>query len=291
MVIVKLKGGLGNQLFQYAAGRRLAININTNLKFDISYFGNNERAYKLSNFNVSEDFASISELNKFNSPRKNSFLNKIYNFITSDKLHKEPSIIKERFYHFDPEILEASGDVYLDGYWQSQKYFLSIENVIRSELTPSQELSTESLTLSKTIKQRESISIHIRRGDYVTNIKSNQYHGTCSIDYYIKSINVLANAITNPCFFVFSDDIEWSRENLQLDYPFTFIAHNGENRDYEDLYLMSQCKHHIIANSSFSWWGAWLCSNPQKKVIAPQNWFNRSSNITSDLIPPDWQRI
>ena len=144
---------------------------------------------------------------------------------------------------------------------------------------------------SLAIRACESVSVHIRRGDYLSNPAFYRFHGVCAVEYYEAAVGHLAGAVENPCFFLFSDDLDWARRNLRLDYPVTYVDHNGEDKDYEDLRLMSQCKHHIIANSSFSWWAAWLCANPGKIVIAPRKWFNDPNIDTADIIPASWRRI
>ena len=136
-----------------------------------------------------------------------------------------------------------------------------------------------------------SVCIHIRRGDYVEDIITNQFHGVCNLDYYYRSIEYIASKIKNPYFFVFSDDPLWVKQNLILKYPCDYIDQNFGKKDYEDMRVISKCKHNIIANSSFSWWGAWLNINPNKIVIAPKNWFKSKAINTKDLIPESWFKI
>jgi len=135
------------------------------------------------------------------------------------------------------------------------------------------------------------VSLHIRRGDYVSNRSTLEIHGVLGIDYYVRALNLMEEKVKEPQIFVFSDDIPWARDNLKTNLPLQFIDHNGVEKNYEDLRLMSNCKNHIIANSSFSWWGAWLSSNSEKIVITPMNWFNQSNMDTRDLIPVSWYRI
>ena len=137
----------------------------------------------------------------------------------------------------------------------------------------------------------QSVSLHIRRGDYASNPVTQSFHGTLQMGYYTRAMRHLAERIEDPHLYVFSDDPEWARGNLQSEYPTEFVIHNDVDRNYEDLRLMSSCKHHIIANSTFSWWAAWLCSNPEKLVFAPRKWFEGSNNDTRDLIPDTWNQI
>lgn len=288
MIIVKLIGGLGNQMFQYATARRLAIMHNTSLMLDISEFETYKlRRYALNHFNIKAEIATPKQL-KLCKP--NNKLNKLRQmFIKS--YSSSFNYIKEKHFNFDHKILELPDKIYMDGYWQSEKYFKDIKDIIRNEFTVKYELNEKNKEPADYICNCESVSLHVRRGDYVTNPKTNAVHGTCDLDYYHKCIALLMNKVKQPHFFIFSDDPEWVIANLHIDYPTTFITHNEPEKDYEDIRLMSMCKHNIIANSSFSWWGAWLNANPDKIVIAPQRWFQDNKNDTRDLIPKSWYRV
>jgi hypothetical protein len=194
----------------------------------------------------------------------------------------------ERSYQYDPNIEKVSGQVYLKGYWQSEKYFVNIGDLLREELSIIVDQDRQSQQVAEFINTKQSVSIHIRRGDYVTNPDINQIHGICDLDYYHRSVNIISERVANPYFFVFSDDPIWAAENLCLDYPTTFVTHNDVSRDFEDLRLMSMCTHHITANSSFSWWGAWL-SNKSGTVIVPKEWFRDGNDYKNkDRWPSDW---
>jgi hypothetical protein len=287
MIITKLKGGLGNQLFQYALGRRLAYFNNTDLKLDIYEFKNNNiRTYRLGHFNIQENFASDEEINKLKRPS-----NKLVAIRRKLMPYYKRPFILERFFHFDPNVLGAPNNIYLEGYWQSEKYFKDIEETIHHDFTLKHDLDPINKEIAYNITSSESASLHIRRGDYVSAMKINQIYGTCSLDYYHTAAKKLKGIIPEIHLFVFSDDPEWARENLKLEVPITFIDHNGQDKDYMDLILMSLCHHHIIANSSFSWWGAWLCQNRDKIVFAPANWFKSAEKDTRDLIPDSWHKI
>ena len=138
------------------------------------------------------------------------------------------------------------------------------------------------------IADSNSVSIHIRRGDYVADPTMYTSHGTCDIDYYNRCVESLTEKVKDTSFFVFSDDPQWSRDSLKLQYPAIFVDHNDMEHGYEDMRLMSQCKHNIIANSSFSWWGAWLNNNENKIVLAPEKWFAKKTYIINDMIPVQW---
>lgn len=290
MIIVKMIGGLGNQLFQYALGRTIAHKKNTSLKIDITPFKTyNLHKYALGNFNIIENFATEEEIRRLKYPSGMRFLPS--KLIQASKPYYNRSSVKEKTFNFDKNIAKVPQDVYLDGYWQSEKYFVDIGDIIRNEFIVTSPQEGLNQALADQIKSCESVSLHIRRGDYVSNSNTNMIHGTCDIDYYMRCIECITKTVENPHFFVFSDDIEWARLNLKLPYPITFIDNNGPEKNYEDLRLMTQCRHNIIANSSFSWWGAWLNKNPYKIVVAPKNWFNTNERSTKDLIPGGWYQI
>lgn len=286
MVIIKLQGGLGNQMFQYALGRSLAEKNKIDFKLDLSFYNkeknNLHRNYSLKYFNIIENIAEEDELKKTKEYRQK---NKLIYFFYRIFSKKNIVYVKENFFYFGKDILKIKNNAYLDGYWQSEKYFKNIESIIKQEFTLKNKLDSRLENLVEDIKNTNSVSIHIRRGDYITNQKTNSVHGTCSLDYYQTAIEHINNKIKNPIFFIFSDDIEWVKNNLKTEFPTFFIE---GNKDYEDLILMSYCKHNIIANSSFSWWGAWLDHNPNKIVIAPKKWFNVNNINTSDLLPNSW---
>ena len=166
-----------------------------------------------------------------------------------------------------------------------------MENVIKNDFTVKSKLNGKNKELLQKIKKSNSIAIHIRRGDYVTNSIVNKVHGTCGIDYYNNAVNLMIRKINDPVFFIFSDDIKWTKDNIKTDFPTIYVSHNGPNKGYEDMRLMTQCKHFIIANSSFCWWGAWLSRNKKKIVIAPKRWFKVEGKNSSDIVPEKWIKI
>ena len=184
--------------------------------------------------------------------------------------------------------LKKFDNIYLSGYWQGEKYLentnYNINNYFKFNC------ANKLTKISEKIKNTNSVSIHFRRGDYVNNIKTNTFHGLCGFNYYNNGIKFISKNISNPIYFVFSDDINWVKQNFKLNYPTIYIE---DNKDYEDMYLMSLCRHNIIANSTFSWWGAWLNKNPDKIVIAPQKWFadKVKNKNTNKIIPKEWIRI
>lgn len=292
MVIVQLNGGLGNQLFQYATGRAIAYRNRVDLGLDLSIFAIHRlRQYRLNHFNIVASIVPPDALASLTRQKRQGIL-KRYAFLTRHGLpYDKHETLTEQYFHFDPGIVCAPGRVYLVGYWQSARYFTDIRDILCQELTVKHEPGAANRAISLLITQAESVSLHVRRGDYVSDPQTHRQHGVCSLGYYHAAVETMTQVVPQPHFFVFSDDIEWTQQNLNLDYPTTYVSHNGPEQDYEDLRLMSQCKHHIIANSSFSWWGAWLCTHSRKTVIAPQVWFNQADRDTRDLIPVSWIRL
>lgn len=286
MVIVRLIGGLGNQMFQYAAGRRLAHNLAVELKLDIAELQDCIlRKYSIGNFNIQENFASPEEVATLRV-QKCGIVRRVLTRVLCRSSH-----IREKHLHFDSGILKLPDNVYIDGYWQSEKYFVDIAAIIRDEFTIKTPEGDENKELANQMASVEAVSLHVRRQDYFYNSDTNQFQGTCDLAYYYRCVKCLSSRVKNPHFFIFSDDPKWARDNLKLPYPTTFVVHNGADKDYEDLRLMARNKYHIIANSTFSWWGAWLCTNPAKVVIAPKQWFAKPGLDTRDLIPKTWSKI
>ena len=284
MIIIKLNGGLGNQLFQYSLGKKLSIKNKDVFKLDLSDFTvDNPRSYSLGYFNIIENFASDEDINKI---KKSG----VWKLVDKLKPYCKRSAIKYKGYDFDQNILKLSGDFYLDGYWQSEKYFQDIEKIIKEEITLKESLPSKYTELIDKIKNSDSVSVHIRRGDYLSG-KISKIYATCPIEYYYKAIEKITEHCPNPHFFIFSDDINWVKQNFNIPYPKIFVSGDNEIKNYEELILMSLCKHNIIANSSFSWWGAWLNKNADKIVISPDKWFNDKIGNAKDLIPKNWIKL
>lgn len=303
MVIVHLMGGLGNQMFQYAFGRRLALENNVSLKLDVySGFKNDsyKRSYGLNHFRILENIVSREEVRRFRRIESFGSLRRLYRLINLFRPRSNKySVLREHSVtRFDLRALKTSTtNIFIDGYWQSEKYFQPIKDLIREEFQVKSPLEGLNLRLANEIHKSNAVCLHIRRFRGVLGSKGDcsaaKKHGILNLEYYSRGLRYLAKRHSKLHCFVFSDSPDWAEENLQLPYPTTFVTHNHsvEGKDYEDLRLMSQCKHHIIANSTFSWWGAWLCANPEKVVIAPKKWFNEPGRDTRDLIPDSWHRI
>lgn len=282
-----MQGGLGNQLFQYAAAKSLAIHKKKEMVIDVSCFFENiegvtKRAYELDSLNVNSRIATEVELA---TAKRHSFVRKIRNKLMP---YYRRQYYYEPHFHFDSNFLKAYSSTILIGYWQSENYFKGISDIIRSEFEFKKTPGLKTQEVLKQISETNSVSLHIRRGDYINNPETLRMHGICGIDYYDKCINLMKAKVPSMQLFIFSDDIQWVKENLVLPYNAIFVDHNTGDNANEDLYLMSHCKHNVIANSSFSWWGAWLNNNNKKIVMAPSKWFNEFKADTKDLYPADW---
>ena len=289
MIIVKLIGGLGNQMFQYAVGRALADKNDCSLRLDISGFSDYPlRRYELGALDIRADIASAEEVARFRGAKPpHPLIDRVKKAIR----WPQPGIFMERGFAFDPEVLDLTPPNYLEGYWQSEKYFCHIVDVLRRDFTLASALNGENQAILRKMTGTESVSLHVRRGDYVTNAHTAQYHGVCSLDYYRAAVKHIAEHVYAPNFFVFSDDTDWVEANLEIDHPMTLVRVNGPDQGVLDMALMKSCRHHIIANSSFSWWGAWLNPSHEKHVVAPSRWFNQGALDTRDLIPESWVRL
>lgn len=285
MIIVRLQGGLGNQLFQYAAGKALATLTTSQLKLErITSLGKKgHRNLELDNFNIDYQLATRKELKKFVPfpsfyRHRPSFFSKL-----------NPLIYREREFSFDSNFFNLHGPVYLDGYWQSPKYFAGIQDTLEKEIEIKHDRIAQVEYLAQEFRNKPSVSVHIRRGDF-TNPKLLAYHGVLGKEYYENAIQRISRQVPDATFFYFSDDITWVKENLSLPKSSVLVS-SITRSSIEDFYLMSCCHHNIIANSSYSWWAAWLNKNREKIVIAPKNWFAVADINTSDLIPGNWIRI
>ncbi len=296
MIIVKLWGGLGNQMFQYAAARRLA-HVNAEvLKLDTRWFGkeapgDTARRYELDVFTLVADNAAADDSDRLRGRDTRRWPKIVKRLMNGIGYAVPSSYITEKHFHFNPEILQITGDAYLDGYWQSEKYFRDAAEIIRSDfqlVAEPQGMNRETLTM---IEESNSVSIHVRRGDYITNASAAAYHGTLPLDYYHAALQTVQERVENPHLFVFSDDPGWVKDHLQTSLPVVYVEGNGARSASEDLRLMSVCKHHIVANSSFSWWGAWLGSARDSVVVAPERWFSDQVINTADLVPEGWLRL
>ncbi|MFE3871900.1 alpha-1,2-fucosyltransferase [Flavobacterium sp. ZS1P70] len=293
MLIIQLQGGVGNQMFQYAFASILAKKNKTKLLIDGSFFkriektpGFTPRKFELDIFDNPYFMASDLDVISFHHL---SNINKVKRKLGFHypKIYEEPS------FDFQTDALAIKSPVYLKGYFQSYKYFIAYEDFIRKLFSfPVDTLDVISKELLITIKSSKTIAIHIRRGDYVSDKITAEYHGSCSVEYYLDAIKLLASKNKDFTLVFFSDDSDWVKEQFDdLSYSKIVVDHNNGEDSWKDMMLMSSCSHNIIANSSFSWWAAWLNENPEKTVIAPKKWFKTKELNTRTLLPQEWIKL
>lgn len=275
-------------MFQYAFAKASSMRMGVEFALDLSDKTLNiHQGYELKRvFGLEAKIATTRDLNALLGLSRFTPIRRIVKSFGFEK-YLTANIVKEPSFKFSQNIPGRSDNKYFDGYWQSEKYFVDASMQIRNDFSFVSPLDVINSEITNKILHFNSVSLHIRRGDYVQNAKVAEVHGMATLDYYTAAIEHIAQHVASPYFFIFSDDINWVRSNLNLDYAHDFIEHNRGSDSYNDMRLMSYCKHNIIANSSFSWWAAWLNSNEEKIVIAPNKWFNNDTS-TEDLIPKSW---
>lgn len=289
MKIIYIFDGLGNQMFQYAFYKKMK-KLYKNVYGNLDSFKRDKKihnGYELYNiFGIKIDEKKII-LDGFFSRVRLKKLTIIHRII-----HKILKKLKLIMYLEDwNETIEEklnSNYIYYTGSWQSEKFFKDISDEIRKDFSFPRVLDKKNLEIVEKIKNSNSVSIHIRRGDY---LEDKALNGLASLEYYKSSVKYIGEKVKNPHFFIFSNDIEWCKQNLDLENC-CYIDWNKGKESYRDMQLMSLCKHNIIPNSTFSWWGAWLNNNPEKIVIAPEKWFNDCTNWNySNIVPDEWIKI
>ncbi|QWC95521.1 alpha-1,2-fucosyltransferase [Polynucleobacter paneuropaeus] len=283
MIIVKINGGLGNQMFQYAACKALADLKSTSFKVDITKLNdeNNHNGYELERvFQISNSIAKSHEVKSILGVWRNNPLYKIrkkLNFLFSGRLYIEKSI------DFDASFYDLCDNTYLDGYFQSQNYFLKSLCSIRNNFKFRDGLDQENEEIANLIKIENSVSVHVRRGDY----EGNNFYANCTNEYYLSAMEFISSKTRNPLFFIFSDDIKWAENNFRHRKDLKFVKNNCGLKSFNDMHLMSLCRHHINANSSFSWWASFLSEFDRGITIAPKNWF-RDKLLPHTIHMPNW---
>lgn len=284
MKVVEIRGGLGNQMFQYAF--YLALKHKYQDVFcDINQFEHYD--YILHNgYELGTVFALKPELISIEQQKAMFGRNKLLRRLAFKWFHKYKQVVIEKGLGFSPRYLQDYTEVFLRGYWQSEKYFLDVKKVVRETFCFSQLTEKNAETLSN-LANYNLISVHVRRGDYVNHPL---YKGICTLDYYQKAIAYMSQYVDNPYFIFFSDDPKWCQQQFQMRNMCIVDWNTGEN-SYQDMQVMSLCQHNIIANSSFSWWGAWLNNHVAKIVIAPKKWLNDDEACADDIVPQTWIKM
>jgi len=290
-------GGLGNQMFQYALGRKLSIINNEDLRFDLTFLLDRMhrdnfvfRDYDLDIFSLSCPITFLSRISKNISVGPFIFSEVFYQL--GKRLFPKRFLAEHRNYFYDDTIFSGQKSLYLVGYWQSYKYFYDIEDVLKKELVFCNSLVGDSLDLYENIRSTNSICVNVRRADYVNNPKANAFHGVLGMDFYYQAISIMIEKVHNPYFFIFSDDIEWCRNNFNINYPVFFVDHSYKGPKFSYyLQLMISCRNFIIPNSTFAWWAAWLNNDKEKVVIAPKEWVKNKDINIDDVLPLEWIKI
>lgn len=282
MIVTRLEGGLGHQLFQYAAGRRLARARGVPLFVDRSSVDLGGRPYGLGPFHINAQQAPPEARAGFEAT---TVTGRLIRRLRGRRL------VPERSPRFDPAILDLPGHVYLHGHWQSEQYFADAADTIRADFTWTAAPGSWSSDLLARIESGNAVSVHVRRGDRVWHPRLASIHGTCPVAYYRRAWRLIRERVRDPWFVVFSDDPAWARAQLTFLDPVKFVSDPGHRLDHDDLWLMTRCRHHVIANSAFSWWGAWLSPAENTVVVAPDRWFADPAYDGRDVVPPSWARV
>ena len=288
-----IQGGLGNQMFQYAIARALSEHYQMPFAlnrqwFDVLQEGTTPREFQLGLLNIQSIDIADSPF-----PSKPNKVNKALQKILTNR----PLVIyQQNAFEFDNSLFNLRGiahrDLYLFGYWQAYPYIERVQKILQKEFKTKDPLLEFYQPYLQRIASSESVMVHIRRGDYVHSKSAAQFHGALPIDYYHQSMHELRRINPDAHFFVFSDDLQWAKESLQSDFDKTFVEHaSSPDAAAHELQLMTACKHHIIANSSLSWWGAWLKQASGGLVYAPNHWVNDKQLNLSNLLPPAWKKV
>jgi len=293
MIFVKVIGGLGNQLFQYAFAKGLAKKLNCSFKLDVTAFSRyySLHRFALSDFTFRYDLLSPADARRFHRATGPGIT------LVALLQRLKPSSLRCFFretkaFQFDEMLISPRKfPCYFDGYWQNEGYFHSVANEIRAEFCLKVGLSDDDRRYETAIRSRTGVSVHIRRGDYVTDPKTRRFLGVCPTEYFYNALELIQQQVSGVHLFVFSDDPEWVRSHFSPGAPMTIVSDRPNARGCVDLYLMSLCRHHVIANSTFSWWGAWLNPQPDKIVVAPKAWAQGALNTSREILPAGWYSI
>lgn len=292
-------GGLGNQMFQYAFGKYLALRNNTEIKLDLTLLNDRSqpheivthRGFDLDIFNISGySFATPQEIVHYNGNPSAGLFAKVKRKIRV--LFNPPRLVVQDKNKFSEEYLRLPGDVCIVGRWQSERFFSGISDTIRKEFTFREKFSAHIMELARTVAAPGSVCLHVRRGDLLTSPVYSKSIGSLGMDYYARAVEIIKAKVKEPRLYVFSDDVEWCRDNLRFDLPVSVVGNEyAGHKSGGHLFLMTQCNHFIISNSTFAWWGAWLSGNAGKTVIAPFHWYKDEELKNEVLFPGNWNAI
>jgi hypothetical protein len=290
-VVCRVDGGLGNQLFQYAAARSLADTLACDLALDLRALGPKaDRGYGLDAFSIRAEVAGPETLQSLPLPRS-SRIGRMRSALSLVLPSVAPyPVFWPRSFAYDARLLRLRQPKYVVGYWQSERYFAWNRARLLADLQPRTETGPD-VQLLQRITSCQSVSVHIRRGDYFSNASAARIHGLCEPSYYQNAVRWLAQRNSGLQFFVFSDDMAWARAQFDFGLPTVFVDSGPLASPLQDFALMRACRHHVISNSTFSWWAAWLAEAPEQIVIAPQRWFVDESIASVDVVPERWIRM
>ena len=284
MIIVKLFQGFGNQMFQYAFARSLSLRYGKEVKFDLSWYTENSkhRAFVLDRLKVQYECATEKEIYDVKTCNGRNFFEYRWNLLRNICVpYYRKSIIKESLETcFDKNLLKTNSNSYIEVYFASELYFNDYAEEIKKDFAFRYQPSEINHEKMQQMQQRNSVCLSIRRGDFLQHT----IHNVCGLDYFYRSIEYLSQKIADPYFYIFSDDNAWVEEHFKTDFPYEFVTHNYPDF-IEDFRLMQACKHHIIPNSTFSWWAAWLAEQEDSIIIAPNKWLNTDSIDYSKVVP------
>ncbi len=289
MIIIKVFQGLGNQMFQYSLGRALEKRFKVKVKYDLSWFkdNSNHRSFGLDKFNLTAEEPSDEEIYNI---KNGVFKNRLINFLFQRKLNFLPyfkrPFFKEDLKSLDLNILKINSRTYIEGYFTSEIFFKEIRSVLINDFELISTPSAKNKVLIDSVLNQNSVCLSVRRGDFLKY----SIHNVCDLQYFYDAIELIEKKISEPVFYIFSDDNDWVQMNLKIKGEHYFITHNFPDF-YEDFRIMKSCKHHIIPNSTFSWWAAWLADSEDKIVISPETWLNSDEIDYSYFLPEDWIKI